>query len=120
MKPRRSCLIGALLVSLPFSALVAQDHPSDEMFALAFNDSVRAALPPTAPFTSDVGILQDGLTNTIRAHDRTALFDVLTAGLHYFGGGRQRSGYLAGLPKAAEGRRWALRLAYGGCGSNKG
>ena len=64
-----------------------RDRLSDELFALAFNDNVSAVLPP-APFTSDVAVLQDALTNTIRASGRTALFDAIAAGLDYLGRGR--------------------------------
>jgi VWFA-related protein len=77
MQPNRGRLIAAA------AAFAESSHPSDELFALAFNDSVRAALPPTAPFTSDVAVLQDALTKTIRAYGRTALFDAIAAGLDY-------------------------------------
>jgi Ca-activated chloride channel homolog len=70
------------------TAFAEASHPNDELFALAFNDSVSAALPPTGPFTQDVAVLQRALTNTIRAYGRTALFDGITAGLDYLGRGR--------------------------------
>jgi Ca-activated chloride channel homolog len=82
MQPNRERVIAAA------AAFAEASHPSDEIFALAFNDSVRAALPPTAPFTSDVATLQGALTNTIRAYGRTALFDAVNAGLDYLGRGR--------------------------------
>jgi Ca-activated chloride channel family protein len=82
MQPNRDRVIAAA------AAFAESSHPSDELFALAFNDSVRAALPPTAPFTSDVAVLQDALTKTIRAYGRTALFDAIAAGLDYLGRGR--------------------------------
>jgi Ca-activated chloride channel homolog len=82
MQPNRERVIAAA------AAFAEASHPSDEIFALAFNDSVRAALPPTAPFTSDVATLQGALTNTIRAYGRTALFDAIEAGLAYLGRGR--------------------------------
>jgi Ca-activated chloride channel family protein len=82
MQPNRERVIAAA------AAFAEASHPSDELFALAFNDSVSAALPPTAPFTSDVAVLQDALTNTIRAYGRTALFDAIAAGLDYLGRGR--------------------------------
>jgi VWFA-related protein len=82
MQPNRDRVIAAA------AAFAESSHPSDEVFALAFNDSVRAALPPTAPFTNDVAVLQDALTKTIRANGRTALFDAITAGLDYLGRGR--------------------------------
>jgi Ca-activated chloride channel homolog len=82
MQPNRDRVIAAA------AAFAESSHPSDELFALAFNDNVRAALPPTAPFTSDVAVLQYALTNTIRAYGRTALFDAIAAGLDYLGRGR--------------------------------
>jgi Ca-activated chloride channel family protein len=81
MQPNRDRVIAAA------AAFAESSHPSDELFALAFNDRVRAALPPTAPFTSDVAVLQEALTNTIRARGRTALFDAIAAGLDYLGRG---------------------------------
>ena len=82
MQPNRDRVIAAA------AAFAEASHPRDELFALGFNDSVAPALPPTAPFTSDVGMLQEALTNTIRAYGRTALFDAITAGLDYLGRGR--------------------------------
>jgi VWFA-related protein len=82
MQPNRDRVITAA------AAFAESSHPSDEVFALAFNDSVRAAPPPTAPFTNDVAVLRDALTKTIRANGRTALFDAITAGLDYLGRGR--------------------------------
>jgi len=82
MHPNRDRVIAAA------AAFAESSHPGDELFAIAFNDSLHAALPPTAPFTSDVAVLQDALTNTIRAYGRTALFDAIAAGLDYLGRGR--------------------------------
>jgi Ca-activated chloride channel homolog len=84
MQPNRERVIAAA------AAFAKASHPSDELFALAFNDNVRSALPPTAPFTSDVAVLQEALTTTIRAYGRTALFDAITAGLDYLGRGRHQ------------------------------
>ena len=55
----------------------------DEIFALAFNEDVRAALPPEAPFTGDAGTLRTALTRTISARGRTALYDAILAGLEH-------------------------------------
>jgi VWFA-related protein len=82
MQPIRTRVIAAA------AAFAEASRPRDELFALAFNDHVRAALPPAAPFTSDVAALQDALTNTIRTYGRTALFDAIAAGLDYLGHGR--------------------------------
>ena len=70
------------------AAFAEASHPSDELFGLGFNDSVIAALPRTSPFTSDIAVLQDALTNTARAYGRTALFDAIVAGLDYLSRGR--------------------------------
>jgi VWFA-related protein len=82
MQPNRGRVIAAA------TAFAQASHPNDELFALTFNDTVSAALPPTAPFTSDVAVLQGAVANTIRAHGRTALFDAIAAGLDYVGRGR--------------------------------
>jgi Ca-activated chloride channel family protein len=82
MQPNRDRVIAAA------AAFAESSHPNDELFALAFNDSVHSALPPPAPFTSDVAVLQDALTTTSRASGRTALFDAIAAGLDYLGRGR--------------------------------
>ena len=84
MQPNRERVIAAA------AAFAEASHPSDELFALAFNDSVNPALPAAAPFTSDVVVLQGALTNTIRANGRTALFDAIAAGLEYLGRGRHQ------------------------------
>jgi Ca-activated chloride channel homolog len=82
MQPNRERVVAAV------AAFAEASHPSDELFALAFNDNVSAALPPTAPFTGDVTVLQDALTRTIHARGRTALFDAVASGLDYLDGGR--------------------------------
>ena len=81
MQPNRERVIAAV------AAFAEARHPSDELFALAFNDRISAALPPTAPFTSDVAVLQTGLEQTLRTSGRTALFDGIVAGLDYLGRG---------------------------------
>jgi VWFA-related protein len=64
-------------------AFVRTSHPQDEIFALAFNDRVRAALPPDAPFTSDADTLHTALRAVIAPWGRTALHDAILAGLRY-------------------------------------
>ena len=81
MQPNRERVIAAA------TAFAEASHPLDEMFALAFNETVSAALPPTAPFTSDVAALRDALTRTIHARGLTGLFDAISAGLDYLGRG---------------------------------
>jgi VWFA-related protein len=58
-------------------------NTGDEIFALAFNEHVRAALPPDEPFTSDPVVLREALTRAVAPVGRTALFDALDAGLTY-------------------------------------
>jgi Ca-activated chloride channel family protein len=64
-------------------AFAETSNPEDEIFALAFNDVVRPALPRATPFTRDPVTLRYALTSTISAAGRTALYDAITAGLDY-------------------------------------
>jgi VWFA-related protein len=64
-------------------AFAETSRPSDEIFALGFNEHVRAALPPSMPFTNDAQTLRAGLSRVIRAQGRTALFDAVAEGLAY-------------------------------------
>jgi VWFA-related protein len=81
MQPNRERVIAAA------TAFAEASNRNDEMFALAFNENVRAALPPTAPFTNDVAVLRDALARTIHARGLTGLFDAISAGLDYLGRG---------------------------------
>jgi Ca-activated chloride channel homolog len=83
MQPNRARVIAAA------TAFAAASHPQDELFALAFNETVTAALPSAQPFTGDVRVLRDALTRAIDARGRTGLFDALSAGLDYLARGRQ-------------------------------
>jgi VWFA-related protein len=82
-----SMLANRELVIAAAAAFAEASHPQDEIFALAFNERVRAALPEEEPFTSDVGTLRSALDRTIRARGRTALYDAVLAGLDYLGRG---------------------------------
>jgi VWFA-related protein len=62
-------------------------NPQDEIFALAFNEQVRAALPPAERFTSDPEALRAALSGAISARGRTALYDAISDGLAYVAGG---------------------------------
>jgi VWFA-related protein len=63
----------------------------DELFALAFNENVAAALPADAPFTNDSNALRDGLERIMIARGRTALYDAISAGVDYLArGSRER------------------------------
>ncbi len=77
MQPNRERLIAAAL------GFAATSNPQDELFALAFDEDVRAALPDGAPFTSDIPTLRDALVHALGTRGRTALFDAITAGLRY-------------------------------------
>jgi Ca-activated chloride channel homolog len=79
------------LVIAAATAFAEAGHPDDEVFALAFNDEVRPALPPEAPFTSDPHVMREALEHAISARGRTALYDAIRSGLDYVGrGSRQR------------------------------
>ncbi len=82
MQPNRDQVV------LAATAFAEASNPQDELFVLAFNDEVRAALPAGAPFTSDVSTLRDALANALGARGRTALFDGLSAGLDHLRRGR--------------------------------
>jgi VWFA-related protein len=58
------------------------------MFALTFNERVRAALPPTAPFTTDASTLRTAMAGALLTWGRTALYDAISAGLAYVAHGR--------------------------------
>jgi VWFA-related protein len=77
MQPNRDRVIAAA------TAFAEASNTDDEMFALAFNESVRAALPPDAPFTSDVTVLREAIARTVHARGRTGLFDAISHGLAY-------------------------------------
>lgn len=77
MAPARE-LIGAAA-----AAFVDTSNPSDQVFALAFNEYVRPALTRDAPFTSDAGVLRTAVLRSIVAVGRTAFHDAVVAGLDY-------------------------------------
>ncbi len=60
-------------------------NPQDELFALAFNERVRAALPATSPFTTVTGALHEALAATLITRGLTALHEAVVAGLDYAG-----------------------------------
>lgn len=63
------------------TSFVADSHPQDEVFALAFNEHVVPVLPAEMPFVNDARTLQAALTRAIVARGRTALYDAVAAGL---------------------------------------
>jgi VWFA-related protein len=70
------------------TAFAEASHPRDDMFALAFNERVRPALPPEAPFTADPVVLRSALMSSIEARGRTTLFDAVSVGLDYVARGQ--------------------------------
>jgi len=83
MQPHRDRVIAAA------TAFAESSNPQDELFALAFDEDVRAALPMSAPFTSDIRTLREALTHALSTRGRTALFDAITTGLNYLRQGHQ-------------------------------
>jgi Ca-activated chloride channel homolog len=85
MQPNRPEVIAAA------QAFAESSNPEDQIFALAFDEDVRSALPASAPFTSDTATLRAALDRTLNTRGRTALFDAVDAGLRYLNrGSRER------------------------------
>jgi VWFA-related protein len=64
-------------------AFVATGNPHDQLFALAYDERVRPALPVDAPFTRNAVTMRSALAAAISARGRTALYDAVAAGLDY-------------------------------------
>jgi VWFA-related protein len=77
MQPIRDLVVAAA------AAFADTSNPQDELFALAFNEEVHAALTVDAPFTSDSAVLRSALQGTVTARGRTALYDAVARGLEY-------------------------------------
>ena len=69
------------------TAFAETSNSQDEIFALAFNEYVRPALPPSLPFTSDAGIFRVALAGAMGAQGRTAMYDAISNGLSYIAKG---------------------------------
>lgn len=65
------------------SAFAEASNAKDEIFALAFNEYVRAALPSSRPFTNDANVLRAALAAAMGAQGRTAMYDAISNGLSY-------------------------------------
>ena len=79
------------LVVAGATAFADASHPGDEIFALAFNEVISPALPPSAPFTSDSTVLRAALERSVNARGRTALYDAISTGVDYLSrGSRER------------------------------
>jgi len=70
------------------SAFLEAVHSDSELFAIAFNEQVRNALPAEAPFTSDPVALRAALDTVAGARGKTALYDAVGEGLRYASRGR--------------------------------
>jgi len=101
---RRLVIAGAV-------AFADASHPRDEIFALAFNETVRPALSPAAPFTSDSAVLRGALERAISARGRTALYDAITEGVDYLGRGSRQRKVLVVLSDGADNASRATRDA---------
>ena len=97
------------LVIAGATSFAAASLPNDEIFALAFNETVRPALPPTAPFTSDSAVLRTALERAIAARGRTALYDAISAGVDYLGRGTRQRKVLVVLSDGADNASRATR-----------
>jgi Ca-activated chloride channel homolog len=65
------------------TAFAEASNRQDELFALAFNEHVRPALPSSAPFTSDATVFRAALAGAVGAQGRTAMYDAISNGLSY-------------------------------------
>ncbi|HUR32516.1 MAG TPA: VWA domain-containing protein [Vicinamibacterales bacterium] len=64
-------------------AFARASRREDEFFGLAFNERVRSALSPAAPFTSDPNAFRIALAGAMGAEGRTAMYDAISTGLDY-------------------------------------
>ena len=69
-------------------AFAQNSNPNDDIFALAFNENVRAALPDDTPFTRDVPTLRAALYRTIGGKGQSAVYNAIDAGLKYLERGK--------------------------------
>ena len=69
------------------TAFAEASKSQDELCALAFNEHVRVALPPSAPFTSDATVFRVALAEALGTQGRTAMYDAISNGLSYIARG---------------------------------
>lgn len=67
---------------------VKASNPMDQIFVVNFNDRVTMGLPPSVPFTDDVGLLQAALASD-RPEGRTALYDAVALALNHLEQGKE-------------------------------
>jgi VWFA-related protein len=77
MQPNRDLVLAAA------SAFAQTSNPQDDMFALAFNEEVHAALTTESPFTNNPVVLREALDHSVTTRGRTALYDAVSRGLEY-------------------------------------
>jgi Ca-activated chloride channel homolog len=93
------------------TAFAAASHPRDEVFALAFNEDVVAALPASAPFTNDSVVLETALERSVSARGRTALYDAISTGVDYLSRGTRERRVLVVLSDGGDNASRATRAA---------
>ncbi|MBI2834885.1 MAG: VWA domain-containing protein [Acidobacteria bacterium] len=82
MQTKRALVVAAAL------AFARASNPQDELFIVNFNERARLALPPSAPFTGDIGVLRTALAS-VASRGRTALYDALLLALDHVKKGSQ-------------------------------
>ncbi len=69
-------------------AFITASNPKDEIFVVNFNDAVTQGLPPTLPFTDDIGKLRAALSMA-KPQGRTALYDAIAIALKHLEQGQR-------------------------------
>jgi Ca-activated chloride channel family protein len=71
------------------TAFADASNPRDELFAIAFNDRLKPALPADRPFASGSAELRTALAAAVAPSGRTALYDAVAEGIAYAGRGHE-------------------------------
>jgi VWFA-related protein len=79
MLPNRDRVIASAV------SFARSSHPKDEIFVLAFNESVRRAWGPAVAGTMDSAAFASAMDAAIVGRGMTAIYDGLLAGLEYLG-----------------------------------
>jgi len=69
-------------------AFAQNSNPADDIFALAFNEEVKRALPEDQPFTRDITTLRLALYKAIGARGQSGVYNAIDAGLRYLDTGK--------------------------------
>jgi len=69
-------------------AFAQNSNPADDIFALAFNEEVKPALPEDEPFTRDITTLRLALYRAIGARGQSGVYNAVDAGLRYLDKGK--------------------------------